>query len=670
MCGISGFISKNGASLKIIEKMNHLISHRGPDDEGFVAFQNKSKKPVCLSGNNTTKDSFEAKIQYKPTYHINDINDDQNFNIALGHRRLSILDLSNFGHQPMCSHDGRIWITYNGEIYNYKELRDELITSGYKFFTSTDTEVILNSYLKWGSKCLQKFNGMWAFAIYDVDNQELFMSRDRFGIKPLYYWIAPSGTMYFGSEIKQFIASDEWSAVLNGQRAYDYLVYSLTDHTEETMFTGVFHIPPGYYFKSKIKEINFSNNSKIKFTKWYSINKKKCNYNFFDASNEFEKKFKDAVKLHLRSDVPVGSALSGGLDSSSIVCEIKNLLKDEGRDGYQKTFSSCDTDKRFDERKWIDIVIEHTNVEPHFVYPDFKDVFKLTSKIIWHQDEPYQSQSAFLGYLVFQLAKKNNIKVLLNGQGADEYLGGYGQLKTIYYLQLLKKGSIKKFIKEVKNAGDISYFGGLKNVSYLMLPNFLKKVLTKRMGSTNHVRNLVSLEKLQADEIHPFYNTKFNKRSVIENLKFYMFFSPLPRYLRWEDRNSMAHSIEARVPFLDYRLVEYCANQPVENLYSNDTTKLILRSGLKDILPEKIKNRQDKMGFITPEERWVKENYTSEIREQLEYAIHNTQDIIKPEALEYFDKVTKGEIHFDYTYWRLILFSKWMKCFDVNVKTI
>lgn len=666
MCGISGFVNRQGYPLRDLKAMNDIIRHRGPDDEGFVAFKSNEERPFILRGEDTTKEPFDSTIRYSPTNHIDEVRD-SSYTVSLGHRRLSILDLSNFGHQPMCSENGRYWIIYNGEIYNFKELREELIGLGYNFITSTDTEVILAAYQQWGVNCLDKFNGMWAFVIYDRQDKEIFMARDRFGIKPFYYWIAPSGTLFFASEIKEFTVCEGWKAKLNSQRAYDYLAYSLTDHTDETMFSGVFHLPPGHFFKAKVNDIDFIPGTKLKVKRWYKLKEQKLNGDFSVSSSEFKTKFKDAVKLHLRADVPVGSALSGGLDSSAIVCEISNLLEQNGRKDFQKTFSSCDTDERYDERKWMDIVIEQTNVESHFVYPDFNDVSKLTSKIIWHQDEPYQSQSAFLGYLVFELAKKNNVKVLLNGQGADEYLGGYGQLKLIYYKSLLKNLDLKGFLQNIDGAKGVNLVNVLSQLLFSKIPDSVRNYLSKVAGSSSRIRDLISVNELGAKDVHPFYDTEHKKQSVLDVADFFMFYSPLPRYLRWEDRNSMAHSIEARVPFLDYRLVEYCANQPVENLYSNDTTKLILREGLKGILPEKIVNRKDKKGFITPEERWVKENYTGVIREQLAEAIKYSDGIIKPDALDYFDKVVKGDLPFDYTYWRLILFSEWLKCFNIKV---
>ena len=243
MCGISGLLSPSGIAVRNLVAMNTLIRHRGPDDEGYVLFSKDT--PTCLAGNDTVQEVIRAPIPWSPTQLISaDISEDAI--LAFGHRRLSIVDLSPFGHQPMSYADARYWITYNGEVYNYLELRTELEAAGCDFISHSDTEVILAAYALWGEACVARFNGMWAFAIYDTINRSLFLARDRFGVKPFYYWIAPDNSLCFGSEIKQFTAYPGWKARVNGQRAYDFLVWGLTDHTDETLFEGVYQLRAGY----------------------------------------------------------------------------------------------------------------------------------------------------------------------------------------------------------------------------------------------------------------------------------------------------------------------------------------------------------------------------------------------------------------------------------------
>ncbi len=664
MCGISGIINPKGFQIQSIKSMTDIIRHRGPDGEGFALFNNDGFI-VTAGGKDTQAEVWTHQSAYKPTENINNIQGA--FQIGFGHRRLSILDLSPSGHQPMSFADGRYWIIFNGEVYNYIELRGELEESGYNFQTETDTEVILASYLEWGSECLQQFNGMWAFAIYDTIEKEIFMARDRFGIKPLYYWFAPDSSFCFASEIKQFTVYPGWEARINPQRAYDYLIYSYTDHTNETMFSGVNQIPGGYYFIEKIDKILPDKENKITLAKWYFIPQRPFQGTFEEASKEFNKLFKSAIDLHLRADVPVGTALSGGLDSSAIVCQMNNVLKKANAQHLQKTFSCCSVDERYSEKKWIDIVTECTCTESHFVYPELKDVFSIVDEMIWIHDEPYQSQSPFLAYNVFKMVKKNDVKVLLNGQGADEYLGGYGQF---VYAKLIKKFRSLKWLevyKEIKDQDFKKFPNGylLRVIAASVIPDKLRAILFEAFNGSGLRKNLINNKVLGSKNVNADKQIPVNLYNVKGISEHETFFSTLPKFLKWEDRNSMSNSIEARVPFLDYRLVEFTYNLPDDYLDYKGETKRVMREGLKDILPNPIKNRKDKNGYLTPEERWVKKDDPALFRKKIEEAIEISKGIIKKDALEYFDKIVASEIPFDYTYWRLILFSIWLLKFSI-----
>jgi asparagine synthase (glutamine-hydrolysing) len=666
MCGISGIISQKTFKLIDLKKMTDVIRHRGPDGEGYVGFGINGAVNVA-GGEDTVAEVWNHQSPYQPVRNITEIEDE--CKVGFGHRRLSILDLSACGHQPMSYAKQRYWITFNGEIYNYRELQQELASLGHDFHSHSDTEVILAAYKEWGAACLDHFSGMWAFAIYDVLNQELFLARDRFGIKPLYYWFSPEGSFAFASEIKQFTTLPGWAAKINPQRAYDYLVYSITDHTEETMFDGVFQVPGGHYFKARIKDLAPLAQRKIKTQKWYDLTYRQYSGTFDEAAAGFNRLFKKAVDLHLRSDVPVGSALSGGLDSSAIVCEVNNILKSQGAEGLQKTFSSCATDERYTEKKWVDIVVEQTKVDAHYVYPKPEEVFTLMSELTWLHDEPYQSQSAFLGYHVFKLAAANGVKVLLNGQGADEYLGGYGQFTTSRYHEKFKKLDWLGLLKDLRLSGrynPVSYKSFFKNLLYSFAPSALRKKLANSLGSYNQIKTLINNKALKASSLHPFEAIPVQQTSVQEVSKHFTFYSTLPKYLKWEDRNSMASSVEARVPFLDHNLVEFTYNLPDDYLEFGGETKRVLRYGLEDILPEKIRNRKDKKGFITPEERWVKEDNPELFRIKIKDEIELSNGIINPAALQYFDDIVSSKIPFDYTYWRIIQFGDWMRVFNLS----
>ena len=562
--------------------------------------------------------------------------------------------------------NNRYWITYNGEIYNYLEIKQELETLGHTFISNTDTEVILASYAEWGVDCLNHFDGMWSFAIYDVETENVFIARDRFGIKPFYYWYSPNGNLYFGSEIKEFVSLDSWNAKLNSQRAWDYLAYSLTDHTEETMFQGVFQLQCGHCALFNINRIPIDNKGELETTEWYNLPFTPFEGTYEEAVNIFKDLFIDSVKLHLRSDVEVGSALSGGVDSSSIVCVIDQLLKECG--GRQKTFSSCSFDNRYDESDWMKKVISCTSVDPHYVYPQLEDFYRQTENIIWHQEEPYQSQSAFLGYNVFKCAKENGVSVLLNGQGADEYLGGYGQFTGPRYAFLIKKFHFYTLWSDycsLKKNETIDRKRVIRQTIVNLLPESYTASLEKKMWKSRSTE-LFDLEKLGASHIHHKEIIPVGDRNIQNITSHALFKFTLPRLLRWEDRNSMAFSVEARVPFLDYRLIEFVYNLPSSFLDKNGVTKRILRDSMSGIIPDKIRDRKDKKGFITPEERWIKEDATNFFRNRIKDSIDSSFGIIKPEALSYFDSVVTGGASFDYTYWRIIMFSEWMKKYGIT----
>lgn len=662
MCGISGIISKTFIDTDSFVRMNSIVKHRGPDGEGFVLFNSDSFE--VLSGNDTDLDICTSSSTYLPKNAI--WSTKFMGKVGLGHRRLAILDVSSRGHQPMCSKDERYWITYNGEVYNYVEVREELVSLGHFFETDTDTEVIISAYKEWGVDCQNKFNGMWAFAIYDRRDEVIFLSRDRFGIKPLYYWFSPDGDFYFGSEIKQFTVLNGWKAVLNEQRALDYLFYAVMDHTDETLFTGVQSILPGHHFYGKSSSLGCTNNKKLKLSKWYHPIVKKFEGTYEEAKAIFLQKFRDSIKLHLRADVPVGSALSGGLDSSSIVSCVNGLLKEQNKKGFQKTFSSCAEDKRFDERIWMDEVIKGTEVEGHFVYPIGRDVFELTESIVWHLDEPYQSQAAFLSNQVFKEARKNNVVVLLNGQGADEYLSGYGEFQKIRYKSLLIKGKFFQLYKETKSIRVIIRL--ILNSIFNLLPFFLRTPIYEYRIKNHVMRRMLTNKWKRIDYTHPCLLNRCRLTSVFNISSYQIFKDPLPRYLKWEDRNSMASSVEARVPFLETGLVEFTRSLPAEFLCDRATIKRILVDSMEGILPEVVRLRKDKKGFITAEEKWFKVEHFDDFVNFFKNNVKYSKGIFNErEVLRYFRDVKEDKVEFSYNYWRIIIFCVWMKVFSVEV---
>lgn len=669
MCGISGIINsdRSGFAVSDLKAMTDVITHRGPDGEGYILFDGNNK-PTVLGGKDTPVAVYECGMPYQPSGLIDESKN--SFAIAFGHRRLSIIDLSPFGHIPMCYNNERYWITFNGEIYNYQVIRKELEALGHHFISHTDTEVILAAYSQWGVDCLHHFNGMWAFSIYDTVSGEVFLARDRFGIKPLYYWVSENGAFCFGSEIKQFTTLPGWKATLNSQKAYDFLVYNMSDHTDETMFNKVFQIPAGHYFKSSIQDIHAGKNGRVEIKKWYRPQYKGFRGTFEEAAKGFHRHFKESVKEHLVADVPVGSALSGGMDSSAIVCEVNEILREKADGSKQKTFSYCTSDERYNEKKWMDEVIAATNVDANYVFSNGDEVFKHANKLVWHLDEPNQSQSELATWEIYKAGKDNNVKVLLSGQGADEYISGYEAFMTFRWLQLFKKLKFKKLNKDIeqnqtfkKQSIPKTYF----RLSYFLMPRWIRRYFSRNTSYYKMMMSLVSVKNLRSTEKHPFDSIPYRDNSIFNIACRQLLHYPLQKYLHFDDRLSMSNSVEARVPFLDHRLVEFTTQLPADYLDGIGEPKKIIKYGLKDILPEKIRNRFDKIGFVTAEEKWVKETHTAEFRQMLEKAVKNSKGIIKPDALDYFDNICAGKLPFDYTYWRLISFGIWMEVFMVEL---
>ncbi|MCX8514228.1 MAG: asparagine synthase (glutamine-hydrolyzing), partial [Burkholderiales bacterium] len=617
MCGISGFIAfKNKFVLaKHLEQMTQQIKHRGPDDEGYFAINLKSQEFI-LSGVDSVK-IFDKKFaaSYLPQQNVENLAEEQ-CKLGFGHRRLAILDLSALGHQPLSIDQGNYWICFNGEVFNYLEIKLELELLGYNFISTSDTEVILAAYKEWGEQCLAKFNGMFAFLVYDKLKQQVFIARDRFGIKPLYCY-KDSQAIYFASEIKQFSILPSWQAKLNHQMAYDFLVYGLSDHRHETLFQDVFQLRGGEFAIINLANFEALNSNLemqqiLKTKQWYELPQQAYLKGYNDAKNDFRTVFEQAVKLRLRSDVDIGSCLSGGLDSSAIVSVMANELDKQGKISKLKTFSACSEHAQFDEREYIEEVVKQTQAQSFYCYPDLERLLFKMDQITWHQDEPFGSTSIYAQWAVFAEAKQQKVKVLLDGQGADEQLAGYqGLYFQILLNQLLRRGNIVQLIKELKllkkNHGFDSKKGLLKAIMSLF-PDRVKVVVGKILGKQQYALDWLNTEKLKVKQINPFIQTGLAKANIKQTLKSQICYNNLSMLLHWEDRDSMAHSIESRVPFLDFRLVELIFSMPDEFKIYNGVTKRVLRDGLDGVLPNKIKNRMNKLGFATPEEIWLRDN--------------------------------------------------------------
>ncbi len=651
--------------------MQAAVRHRGPDDEGVVWFRRGDWAPTACGGSDTPGNVYSAPLPYSPAQTNPNMNE---ASLALVHRRLSIVDLAPTGHQPMCSADRACWITYNGEIYNYIELREELKGLGRNFVSQSDTEVILAAYQQWGKDCLARFNGMFAFVLFDRARRRLFAARDRFGVKPLYYWIAPEGLVAFASEIKQFTVLPGWRSRINGQRAYDFLNWALLDHTDETLFDGVFQLRGGEAQELELGEDPSGAakpGGRLPAYRWYELRPRPFDGSLAEAAEEFRRLFTDSVRLRLRADVSVGSCLSGGLDSSSIVCIMNDLLREKDAHAMQKTFSACSTVRRFDEREFIDEVVRQTATDAHYVYPNLDSLFSTLDRITWHQDEPFGSTSIFAQWHVFGLAAANGVKVMLDGQGADEQLAGYHNCFAPRFGSLLRGLQWMKLWEEMqatKSLHGYSLMWGLKQALNNVLPEVLRQPLRRVAGKPSDVVHLFDMGRLGATPRDPFLEAGSAKAvSVRAMSQSQLHATSLPMLLHWEDRDSMAHSIEARVPFLDYRLVEFTLGLPDDFKISGGETKRLLREGMRGVLPERVRARADKLGFVTPEEEWLRKQNPELFRKALRDAVDVSAGIVRNDVSAVLEKMIAGAHPFSFLIWRLISFGAWMRVFSPRV---
>ena len=600
MCGITGIVYKSSFdNYSDIKNMNDAIAHRGPDGEGFIAINSYEKSVIPLGGKKTPV-SLPSITDYNGKA-----------DIYLAHRRLSILDLSKAGHQPMTNSDETLWITYNGEIYNYKSLREELKKLGYSFKSDTDTEVLLYAYEEWGEKCLEKLNGMFAFVIYDKRQNILFGARDRFGVKPLYF--TTNDTFFaFNSEIKGLLASGKINRKVNIDAAASYLKYGLETYFGETMFQDISELLPSQYFIYNIvdKDIKIQTYYDLSFNdKWESYNEEKCN----NVIQKVRELVLDSVRLRLNADVTVGSCLSGGMDSSSIVCSINQLLKTEkfsSLGAKQGVVTACFNDKRIDESYWAKLVADKVNAKWIPVYPQKNELISDLQDMIYSQDVPFGSTSIYAQYRVMKAAKENGITVMLDGQGGDELFTGYTPYYKMFYSEAYRNNENELLKSEQRHIANTP-FQNIKIKSFYK-DSYIREIAKKILPSWIKQKIIYMLSKPDISSKYILANGKMyytgsfsTLNSMLYNL---MAKTSLPLLLKYEDRNSMRFSVESRTPFADdINLIQFIFNLPGSYKIHNGWSKYLLRESMNGIIPDEIRLRTDKIGFATPEYDWLKD---------------------------------------------------------------
>jgi len=594
MCGIAGIISKTKAdSLKeLIFDMSQSIKHRGLDGEGFVFF-NETQHQAAYSTETPQVNIESERYLFNPKTSIHLVS--ENFNIALAHRRLSIIDLSEAGHQPMCDESQCFWIIFNGEIYNYLELKEELISKGHPFVTQTDTEVVLQAYKEWGVNCLQKFNGMFAFAIYDKIKQHFFCARDRVGVKPFYY--ANTQTSFaFASEYKAFIKSGLVKFEINENQQFDFIVNGHLETQDQSLFKGITELKPAHYILYNLKTHSYD------ITKYDELPTQVNTYKSeVEIIQSIENKLVNAVKLRLRSDVEVGACLSGGLDSSIIAGLVKYLQPEK----HMALFTAVFPNETFDETHYAGLVANSVQGKWQTVSPTAEEFFRDIETLNYYQDLPVWSTSTYSQHRVMKLAADNHIKVVLDGQGADELFAGYSH----HYMALWKEHMGFKTLNAIQDAKQTVPNG---------LVLFGKQLLKDAFGlSVDYASYFLEHRKhFGKSKNEPLANT-LNKQLAID------YKCKLKSFLKCEDRCSMAFGIESRVPFADdIELVNFIFSVQGNLKIKNGVSKYLLREATKQFIPKEIYLRKDKVGFETPVVKWFlphKKQIVDTIQQQLDF---------------------------------------------------
>ena len=618
MCGLCGIVAfDRPPEAELARAMADELAHRGPDGEG----------------------SFASEP-----------------GVAFGHRRLAIIDLSDAGIQPFASEDGRLQLLHNGEVYNYRELRQELEGHGHRFRTATDTEVVLRAYEEWGERCVERFNGMWALALWDGRRECLFCSRDRFGVKPFYYRHA-DGRFVFASELKAFRADPATALRPNLSAVRDYLEQGALDHRSSTFFEGIHKLEPAH-------SLVFDRDG-LRTTRYWTLEPHDPPADPVASVREL---FVDSVRLRLRSDVPIGTCLSGGLDSSAIACTVDHLLETEAENARpvgdrQRTFTAYFDVEGFDERPYALEVVRRTKADPHWISFTDEDVVEYLPAIVTAQDEPFGSTSIVAQWFLMRAAREAGLKVMLDGQGGDETFAGYPTYFSYRFADLLTRGKLPRLRRE------LAAYRRLHGVPARSLAEALVRPLASERMKLRLRARLKGTAGLAGPALHGTRPGGVDQSSrfpdfLRRRMELILTERGLPELLHYEDRNSMAHSLEARVPFLDYRLVELCFSLPPTLRSARGVPQVALRRALGDLLPPAVRDRVDKLGFVTPEGRWMRRGLGSlaeDVFGSREFADRGLVDAAA--ARRRLEAHRRGELEAGFELWRILNLELWARTF-------
>lgn len=634
MCGIAGIILREA---QIIDPgFARFQEHRGPDQQGLI-----------LSDGETT--SFHSRIEIQP----------RKSRLALVHHRLSIIDLSELGRQPMSTPNRRYHLIYNGEVYNYLELRRELEAVGVRFVSRSDTEVVLHALVYWGIESLSRFEGMFALALWDAQASTLLLARDCFGIKPLHYHQTVS-RFAFSSEMKALMRLEGVERRLDAQATFEFLRHAQTDDDRSTLLSDIRQLEPGCWM-----EINLERPDLATHGRYWELKRSALEISFVDAAAHLRNLFLKNIERHLRSDVRVGAALSGGIDSSAIVSAAKHLEPDV----ELHTFSYVAADEHLTEEGWVDIVAEHTGATIHKIRVGAEDLASDLEELIEAQDQPFGSTSIYAQFCVFRAAHETGIKVMLDGQGADELFGGYDYFLGARLASLLVRGEMTEAARFVRRlGGDVSLRQLLLATGPFLFSGRWQRPLRRLVGrelvprwlDRDWFRATDAVLELSTDRV--FSGTMYADELIRATT------SALPHLLRYEDRNSMHFSIESRVPFLTPELAEFAISVPeAHSLTPDGTRKALFRQAMRGIVPDSILDRRDKIGFATPEKAWLSQlepwvrSVLADARELDSCPI----DVVRLERE--WTELRSGRKRFDSHLWRCLNLLVWARRHEVSM---
>jgi asparagine synthase (glutamine-hydrolysing) len=626
MCGFLGYLAPIG-QLETSKLRGALdtIAHRGPDDEGISRY-NVAGGELCFA-----------------------------------HRRLSIIDLSDNGHQPFVDGSGRYSMVYNGEVYNYRELKFELMQLGHSFSTDTDTEVVLEAWKAWGKDAWVKCIGMFSLVIYDLDEEKLILVRDAFGIKPLYY-SQNNDVFYFASEIPAIQALHSVKFTLNQQRTYSFLVWSHYDYGDQTFYNEIKQLQPAHFVTYDLKKRKLAQQERW----WWPAIDENINITFEEAAVKLRSMFLQSISLHLRSDVPLGIALSGGVDSSAVTCAVKKIEPELAL----KTFSFIAEGSSDSEEHWVDVVNAQTFANSSKVYVKPEEIFSDLEDLIQTLGEPFGSTSIYAQYRVFKLVKEQGVTVTLDGQGADELLAGYFGYPNDRLRSLLSDNKWRSAISFLYHWSN--WPGRSRKKAFIILFQELlpEKWKFRLMVRKNGLVPTWLKTKFFSDNPKTFIRPRFIDEAVPKNrqlahaLRVDLVNGGLQSLLRHGDRNAMRWSVESRVPFLTIPLVEFVLSLPEVYLISSlGETKSIFKAAMRGIVPDAILDRRDKIGFSTPEGDWLRQMGAKKwINSDV---IHSLPFVHADLLIQHLEDQFSAKTPWQSQSWRILNFLKW---YEMNFK--